>query len=58
MRQSQRGRKADMKYKLEIKINISEEECTGFEDSLRNKDFDFFRYLADNNAKIKIVSRK
>lgn len=44
-----------MKYKLEINVEISEEECKEFENSLKEKEFDFFRYLADNDAKIKII---
>lgn len=43
-------------YKIEVKVNISKDECEEFEESLKNKEFDFFRFLADNSAKIKIVN--
>ncbi len=46
-----------MEYKIEGKVNIPEDESLDFEESLKNKSFDFFRYLSENNAKIKIKKR-
>lgn len=46
-----------MQYKIEGKVNIPIDECDDFEKSLKNKDFDFFRYLSENDAKIKITKR-
>lgn len=44
-----------MKYKFEfeIEVEIPEEEIEDFVYVFQNKRFDFFRYLADNQAKIK-----
>ncbi len=46
-----------MKYKIEGEVDILEEEHKDFELSLKNKSFDFFRYLSENNAKIEIRKR-
>lgn len=46
-----------MEYEIEVKVNIPKEECEKFEEYLENKDFDFFRCLSENNAKIKIIKK-
>ena len=47
-----------MKYKIEGEVDIPKEECESFEYSNKQKLFDFFRFLADNSAKIKIKKMK
>ena len=46
-----------MEYKIEGKVKIPLDECEDFEEALKNKDFEFFRYLSGNNAKIKVAKR-
>lgn len=46
-----------MEYKIEGRVRIPADECKEFEESLNNKSFDFFRYLSENNANIKIKKR-
>lgn len=47
-----------MRFRFEVIVAIPEDEAQGFLTSYANKSFDFFRYLADNNAKIKSIKPK
>ena len=41
-----------MKYKFDVEVEINAKEKKNFLYAFENRKFDFFRYLADNDAKI------